>query len=213
MSQLPPTPETFAAAWGAEHLVRLPASDPARDRILLDTFRFLANAGLPRRMVLSGLFPEWEISFETLASRLVPILEAVECLGDPETAWPPEDVPGGGWENYFLLGEENFGVGDAVYCLHGPTGHVLRLDVEIPEPISLVNTSVARLAGSLLVLREWSRSCRRGEGEWPAELQRLEEELREADPAAMEDEAGWFGLVATLRDEGERAREFRVDPV
>ena len=55
----------------------------------------------------------------------------------------------------------------------------MRLDPGVSEDGNLVNTSVACLASSLLAAIRWTETCIYAAANWSAQLDLLEEELRE----------------------------------
>src|SRR5271166_533796 len=156
------SPEKFEHAWGADRVVRLPtlaptAPVPKNDR------EFLLRAGLPG---LIRYFPgstEGVITFCRLASGMAPILHE-------KTVGPPLPCE---WSVYWIVGDEFFCNGAAWWCVHGPTGRVDRIDIEIEPPIQFANSSVAHFASAVLAASLWSDECSRLAEAWPSEIDRF----------------------------------------
>jgi SUKH-4 immunity protein len=168
-------------------LVRLPSL--AGTPIPKDTREFLVRAGLP------GLIRYLDdvITFCRLASGLAPLL-GEKTVGSP---LPSE------WSVYWIVGDEFFSNGAAWWCVHGPTGHVHRIDIEIEPPIAFANRSVAHFASAVLAASLWSTRCSRAVEKWPSEVDRLKRELAELDPPCMRSDRNfWPAYLDFIRSEG-----------
>jgi SUKH-4 immunity protein len=190
------SPEEFARAWGPDALVRLPRL--AEEPIPSESHEFLVRAGLP---ALIRYFPDRDdpgsteavITFCRLASGLSPVL-GEKTVGP---ALPSE------WSVYWIVGDEFFCNGAKWWCVHGPTGRVDRIDIQIEPPVKFVNSSVMHFASAILTASVWSARCRRTVEEWPSELDELEGVLQAFDPACMgSTENFWPVCLAFLRSEG-----------
>jgi len=187
-----PSPEEFARAWGADSLVRL-SSRLATAPVPKDCRDFLVHVGLP---ALIRYFPgssDGVITFCRLDSGLAPVLEE-KTVGPP---LPSE------WSVYWIMGDEFFCNGAAWWCVHGPTGRVDRIDIEIEPPIEFANSSVAHFASALLGARLWSARSSRSSRDWPSEVDRFKHELAELDPACLQsDRHFWPAYLDFIRSEG-----------
>jgi hypothetical protein len=183
MSEPPHGPEP----WDAADLVRLPPDDPSRESLPPETFEVLTRTGLPQRLIFSWEAREMELSFLPLAS-------GIRLLRDEASYAELREE----WSHYWIVGEEDFDVGGAWWCLDGRNGHVLRIDPELDDPVSLVNASVPRLSRCLLEALDWARSRAGGGISPPAETERLGEALRRCDPHAAET-GFWAGFLLEVR--------------
>jgi hypothetical protein len=192
------SPEQFERAWGADGLVRLPpllATAP----IPKEDCEFLVRVGLP---ALIRYFPgssDGVITFCRLASGLAPVL-GEKTVGP---ALPPE------WSVYWILGDEFFCNGAAWWCVHGSTGRVDRIDIEIEPPIEFANSSVAHFASAILAASLWSAQCSGAVEEWPSQVDRLKRELTELDPPCMgSGRSFWLVYLDFIRSEGPHLSAF-----
>jgi hypothetical protein len=184
------TPADFRLAWGADGLVRL-----QRDRVVPgmsdDATHFLVGSGLP---ALTSYFEgdnEQKITFCRLGLGLSPILQE-RIVGGPL----PAD-----WSVYWVIGDEFFCNGSAWWCLH-KAGHVVRIDIELTEPIELANSSVADFATALWAAVTWSQVCDRSPALWPSQVDRLRDELISLDAPGMRSEHSfWPRYLAFIRNE------------
>jgi hypothetical protein len=186
------TPREFSEAWGVHGLVRLPA-EGALPVIPADAARFLVEAGLPAHFVLAHPTLPSEVAFTRLSRGLTPLL--AEPTVGPEL--PKE------WSPYLVLGDEEFDNGGAWYCIHQDAGHVVRIDPERDDSVSLVNTTVPRFATAMLMATSWSAGLRASSSTpWHAVVSRLEASLRALDPSAFDAESSrWRTVVRGVADE------------
>jgi hypothetical protein len=196
MFNTPISPARFAQGWGMDDLIRVPRmlASPAIPR---DTKEFLVRAGLPALAThFLGACKSRTMTFCRLSSGLPSVLSE-------ETGGPP--LPSS-WSRYYVLGDEFFCNGGCWWCLHQTNGHVLRIDIELNDPIEFANTSVAQFAFALLAAVSWSKNCDRTATRWPGEVQRLESELRQLDPKSVRRGHNyWRMYLDFLREEGRRA--------
>lgn len=192
------SPEGFERAWGAEGLVRLPDLS-ATALVPNDNRTFLVRAGLPALIRPFPCSTEAVITFCRLASGLSPILEE-------KTVGPP--LPGE-WSVYWILGDEFFCNGAAWWCVHGSTGRVVRIDIEIEPPIEFANSSVAHFASAILAAWLWSSRCHRAAEDWTSEVDRLKRDLTELDPPSMDLEGNYWPMCLNfIRSEGPNVGAF-----
>lgn len=200
------TPPEFREAWSAEHLTRLP-SGAAPPSIPAEAAVFLTEAGLPKRFVLAHPTIPSTITFNRLSRGLTPLL-AEPMVGPP----PPRE-----WSPYLVLGDEKFdetsGNAGAWYCIEQGAGHVLRVDPELDNPVSLVNTSVPRFASSMLAAVTWSSHVRASSASWRTAISFLTSVIEALDPVAFDDETShWRLVVQGVIDEKPGAFQFFGGP-
>lgn len=163
--------KAFAKKWDTP-LVRLSARAPRPTNVSPAAVQFLAQAGLPEAIAFGDRQNPSQLSFKSLERGLIPLLEAL-----PEGITGPES-----WAELVVLGEERIEGGASPYwCMHGPTGRVELIDLEWDDDDQpmLVNTSVACLAETLLIFRQWVRL----EGS-DRDLSRLRADMERVDPVA-----------------------------
>ncbi|HTU89973.1 MAG TPA: SUKH-4 family immunity protein [Gemmataceae bacterium] len=196
------SPEEFARNWGTDLLIRLPAG-LATAPIPKDSREFLVRAGLPAFIRYFPGSTDGVISFCRLGSGLAPVLEE-ETVGPP---LPSE------WSVYWIMGDEFFCNGAAWWCVHGPTGRVDRIDIEIDPPIEFVNSSAAHLASALLAASLWSERSSHSSTDWPSGVDRFKRELAELDPPCLQsDRYFWPVYLDFIRSEGPHLSAFEKGP-
>jgi hypothetical protein len=128
------------------------------------------------------------LSFARLEQGLKPALSQQWTIDESA---PPLDEPR--WRAKLLersiLGEGYFeGGASPLWCVHGPSGRIETVDGEAPEGswITLVNTSVAHLAETLLVLRQWVEGLGGTRESRATQCAHLRSALRRVDPDASE---------------------------
>jgi hypothetical protein len=190
------TAESFAMAWGADSLIRLPAK--AASALPLADGDFLVRAGLPA-LVRYSFGAGGNITFCRLSTGLAPLLS--EKFVGP--ALPRE------WATYSVLGDEFFCNGSALWCIHRPTGRVDRIDVEIEPPVEFANSSVMQFAGALFAATEWS-ATRNTASDWQSEVGKLQTVLAELDPPCMGTGRSffWSSYLDFLADAGPEVQVF-----
>jgi hypothetical protein len=185
------SPEKFAQAWGTDALVQMPSL--AGTLIPKNSREFLVRAGLP---ALVRYFPghtDEVITFCRLASGLAPVL-GEKTVGSP---LPPE------WSVYWIVGDQFFCNGSAWWCIHGPTGRVDRIDIELESPVEFANSSVVHFAAAIVGALSWSAKASRAVEEWPSEVDRFKRKLTELDPPCMQsDHNFWPVYLDFIRSEG-----------
>lgn len=178
------TSKIFSKTWDIPFVVLPRTLAQPMDGIANATLAFLADIGLPRSLVYGN--NEWpaHLSFSRIEQGLVPLLQTLP----PNDNWPQV------WEHHFVLGQEWFeGGASPLWCLHGPSGRVVVIDIEADEnEPRLVNTSVQHLAETLMAFRMWSLLTT--EKRQPS---RLRTSLEQSDPKAWTS-SRWSALVDYL---------------
>ncbi|HEV3418502.1 MAG TPA: SUKH-4 family immunity protein [Pirellulales bacterium] len=181
------SPETFAAAWGSEALVRL-SSENTTNSIPASAREFLSRAGLPALITYVEDEPLFKITFCRLEAGLTPVL-----MEKYHGTLP------GDWNCYWVLGDEYFSNGAAWWCIDQRDGRILRIDIELAEPIMLANASVAHFTSALLVAVSWSAQQDCNGLHRPDAVNQLERQLNELDPECMRSGGSfWRRYVARL---------------
>jgi hypothetical protein len=182
--------EEFAKYWGAKYLVQMPPRADAP--IPKDTREFLVRAGLPTLLRYTPGATDAVITFCRLASGLAPVL-GEKTVGPP---LPSE------WSDYWIIGDEFFCNGAAWWCVHGPTGRVDRIDIEIDPPVEFANSSVAHFATTVLTELMWSAIGNDLVGNWHSSVDRLKSELAALDPPCMQSNRNfWPAYLDFIRSE------------
>ncbi len=196
-------PDTWANAWSCGG-VRAREEDgwsPAGAR------DFLVAYGLPRLIIFEWR-NDFEISFAPIARAPVPYNAEIRW-GDFYDADKDRE-----WGRQWIIGDEEFCNGHASYCIQADTGEVSRIDCELSDPQSFVNSSVALYGRSLLAARVWSaRVPSRGLVLTLESFQQLGRELQSIDPRALEhDRCFWRNLIEVLLDDKLIDLEITDDP-
>jgi hypothetical protein len=136
------TGDEFQQAWKGV-LTRLPAAAPLPPKIA----DFLVDPGLPTWVTLGSDDVPMELRFSPLEAGLVAL--PLQLVQHADALAPFADL--------LVFGEAHFeGGADQLWCLHSPSGVVESFDIELEEPLALVNQSVSHLAASLLAFRRWA---------------------------------------------------------
>jgi len=97
------------------------------------------------------------------------------------------------WLRYRVFGEEKFpNAGSAFVCADEIGGSVVRIDVELEQPLSVLNTSVDRFATSFRLLNEYFSSAKQ-------DLEDLTRRLRLIDREAFDAGSHWRALTDFLK--------------
>jgi hypothetical protein len=142
------------------------------------TISFLHYAGVPARFEVTTLQP---IQFTFWAS--AQSLAGVWAARMPDWSFPA------GWGRFWQIGDITYGQADAWLCVEELTGRVVAVDVDLDDPVYVVNGSVERLVRCMRVLYDWSRS---GDGSL-ARVSELTTALSH-DPLLPAGEAGHYWL-------------------
>jgi hypothetical protein len=111
---------------------------------------------------------------------------------------------------YWVLGDEFFCNGTALWCLRRDNGRVVRIDYELADPIELVNTSVGRFASALWAAVMWSEASNRGAASWPREVDQLEAAIGALDPECLAAHRSfWRAILDFERAEGPTVAGFK----
>jgi hypothetical protein len=132
------TPEKFLAEWKGR-LVRLPPNVPRP--VGAD---FLIHPGLPAEVLYGPLDNPYYVTFVPIEHSLVRVTDE-PIHGD----WPSECA------DHLILGKATILDARPWWCLHQPSGRVDCVDIEAPTVVTLINSTVAHLAASLLAFRRW----------------------------------------------------------
>jgi hypothetical protein len=185
------TPAEFADEWGAYALVRTPNALP-NPPIPTDAFGFLVEAGLPALIHVLPDYIDTKITFCRLESGLSPVT-------NERTVGPP--LPSD-WSIYWVIGDEFFCNGSAFWCIDQRDGQIVRIDIELDDPIDFVNSSVECLARTLVAATKWSAQDDRKSAESPRGVGQLEFELNLIDPRAINSrDSFWLPILNFVRDE------------
>jgi len=183
------TASAFAAAWGEDSLVRLP---DANKSIPAKCGEFLLRAGLPALVRCHEASNESKITFCRLSRGLSSVIDE-KTVGTP--------LPSS-WSRYLVAGDEFFCNGAAWWCIHQANGSIVRIDIELDDPVEFVNTSVAHFAAAISMAVGWSAKCRRTAQEWTREVDQLVNAIRTLDPPALKSRrCFWLRFLEFIREE------------
>ena len=102
----------------------------------------------------------------------------------------------GEWARFWHLADEEYLQGGGWVCIEEVTGRLVVIDLDLPDPIYLLNRSVRNFYTTLAHFLEWSERTRGS----PAETIRLRDALRRQENVpSTELEAFWMNFIdATL---------------
>ena len=179
-------PFEVAREWGG--LLRPIEFAAPKPMLPASTVSFLHYAGVPTRFEVTTYQPI-RFTFSAAARNLAGVWPAQM----PDWSFPV------GWGRFWQIGDITYGQADAWLCIEELTGRVVAVDVDIDDPVYLVNGSVERLVRCLRVMHDWSRP---GDGSL-AGISALTAALS-GDPALPGGEAGhyWLPLIAEAVESG-----------
>ncbi len=117
---------------------------------------FLRDAGLPK-MVAIEAYVDSQIEFYETGVHLSNVwAEELERgvqlhFGDQD----PETFPGE-WNKYWKIGDEKWTQGGAWICIEERTGHLVAINLDADEPISLMNYSLLSFLAALDCAIKWT---------------------------------------------------------
>ncbi len=182
--------DEFGTSWGHEFLVRM-CTPVAGTSIPESVLHFLTCTGLPALVCYTERSMELKITFCRLASGIERFATDDLVDGSHRIDWTP----------YWIIGDEYFCNGSALWCLNSLTENVERLDPELPQPIEFVNSSLAHFASCLVaairVSAQWSTDPR----DWPHQIAQLKRVLAEIDPAIPSSERCFWQICLDYVDD------------
>lgn len=180
-------PYEFASRWpGALRSIRLPDPSPA---IPSDCARFLAEYGLPRELTIY-CYNDITLSFSCSLTPLAVIWDRDLQLGYQMGGMPKE------WNRFWHVADQEYLQGGGWICIEEATGRLLVIDLDLPEPIYLLNTSISDFYTTLAHFLDWSENSDGG----PEETVVLRDALLGQDCIPPEELEGfWMNVIyATL---------------
>jgi hypothetical protein len=138
-------PFEFAREWDGElRAIEFPVPMPM---LPSSTVRFLHYAGVPKRFHVDTY---QMIHFDFLST-----------AGNLSNAWPEQmrdySFPVG-WARFWRIGDITYTQAGAWLCIEELTGHIVAIDVDIDNPVYLVNSSLAGMMQCMKLIRGWARS-------------------------------------------------------
>jgi hypothetical protein len=175
-------PDQWKRLWGAYRMI---SAGPTVNELPETARQFIQTYGLPRRVWLqwwgTGIEGTSEISFEPLCR--------------PAELDPSQRI---------LIANEWWSNGSAELAMGRTTGEIIRIDVELDEPESFVNSSVEQLARSLLAGVQWSAGSRADpSADWNVSLSAWATAIAGLDAVAFERPRGfWPALIEYAKERG-----------
>jgi hypothetical protein len=149
----------------------------------------LADFGLPRELTIY-CYNDITLRFSGSATPLGAIWER-----DLKRGYKMGDMPAE-WTRFWHLSDQEYVQGGGWVCVEEITGRLFVIDLDLPEPIYLLNSSVRNFYTTLAHFLEWSEKT----GGSPAETVRLRDALRRQGCVPPEElEPFWMNFIdATL---------------
>lgn len=181
------SPAEFVSRWpGSLRPIVLPDPQPALPE---DCRRLLAEFGFPRELTIY-CYNDTTLSFSGTATPLAVIWDR-----DRKRGYQLGEMPGE-WTRFWHLADQEYLQGGGWVCIEEDTGRLVVIDLDLPEPIYLLNSSVRNFYTTLSHFLEWSGRT----GGSPAETIRLRDALRRQKCVPPEEvEPFWLNIIdATL---------------
>jgi hypothetical protein len=181
------TPAEFVSRWpGSLRPVALPDPPPALPE---DCRRLLTEFGLPRELIIY-CYNDTTLRFSGAATPLATIWERDLKQGYKMGEMPAE------WSRFCHLADQKYLQGGGWICVEEGNGRLVVIDLDLPEPIYLLNSGVRNFYTTLAHFLEWSERT----GGSPAATVGLRDALRRQDCIPPEElEPFWINIIdATL---------------
>lgn len=194
------SPSQFLTRWPESlHPIALPDPSPALPE---DCRRCLTEFGLPAELTIY-CYNDITLRFTGSATPLAAIWERDLKRGLQLVA--SVDRPGqmpADWTRFWHLADQEYTQGGGWICVEEHTGRLVVIDLDQPEPIYLLSSSVRNFYTTLAHFLEWSEKTDGGR----AETIRLRDALRQQDCIPPEElEPFWMNFIdATLDEESVR---------
>ena len=190
----PCSPSEFTTRWpGSLRPIAMTAPHPALPE---DCRTLLTEFGLPGEVAIS-CYNDITLRFSGEVTPLARIWERDLKRGLQLMVWDhePGEMPRG-WTRYWHLADQEYLQGGGWLCVEEGTGRLVVIDLDLSEPIYLLNSSVRSFYTTLAHFLEWSE--RTGGG--PADTIRLRDALSRQDCVPPEElEPFWMNIIdATL---------------
>ncbi|WP_459554476.1 SUKH-4 family immunity protein [Lacunimicrobium album] len=162
------SPIEFASRWQCE---ARPFTFPVSLPLLPDNcISILREYGLPREVSIR-CYNDISLKFHQTLTPLELIWSRHIDLGCKLGKMPSE------WKRFWHVGDTEYLQGGAWICLEESTGRIFAIDLDLPEPVYLVNSSVANLYTTLNALLLWTKEST---GDHNA-MMRLRADLKQQD--------------------------------
>jgi hypothetical protein len=181
------TPSEFVRRWpGSLRPIAFPEPRPALPE---DCRQLLMELGLPREVTIY-CYNDITLRFNDSATPLAAIWER-----DLKRGYKMGDMPGE-WTRFWHLADQEYLQGSGWVCIEEVTGRLVVIDLDLPDPIYLLNSSVRNFYTTLAHFPEWSERT----GGSAAETIRLRDALRRQQCVPSEGlEPFWMNFIdATL---------------
>jgi hypothetical protein len=181
------SPSEFIRRWpGSLRSTALPDPQP---ELPDDCRQLLTEFGLPRELTIY-CYNDTTLKFSGRVTPLAAIWDRDLKRGQQLGEMPGE------WTRFWHLADQEYVQGGGWVCLEAGTGRLVVVDLDLPQPVYLINSSVRDFYTTLAHFLEWSEKT----GGSPAETIRLRDALRRQDCVPPADlEPFWMNFIdATL---------------
>jgi hypothetical protein len=191
------SPAEFVRRWpGSLGPIVFPEPPPALPE---DSRKWLAEFGLPRELTIE-CYNDITLKFSGAATPLATIWERdlKRGLKLMMRGYQPGEMPGD-WTRFWHLADQEYVQGGGWIGIEEITGRLVVIDLDLHDPIYLLNSSVSHFYTTLAHFLEWSKRT----GGSPAETVHLRDALRGQDCIPPEElEPFWLNIIdATLDSE------------
>jgi hypothetical protein len=160
-----------------------------------DCGQLLTTFGLPYKLTIH-CYNDTTLTFTGSATPLADIWERDLKRGYKMGEMPSE------WTRFWHLADEDYEQGGGWACVEEITGRFVVIDLDLPDPIYLLNSSVRNLYTTLAYLLAWSEKT---DGSWPEMLGLRNALLKQRSIPAEELVPFWLNFIdGTLDSDCER---------
>ena len=184
------TPSEFVRRWpGSLRPIAFPEPEPTLPD---DCRRLLTEFGLPRELTIY-CYNDITLWFSGSATPLASIWDRDLKLGFKMGTMPA------GWTRFWHLADQEYVQGGGWVCIEKTTGRLVVIDLDLREPIYLLNSSVGNFYTTLAHFLDWSVRT----GGSPTETVRLRDSLRRQHCIPPEElEPFWMNIIDATLDSG-----------
>lgn len=194
------SPSQFMKRWpSALRPVTLPDTPPP---LPSECTRLLTQFGLPRELII---YCYNDITF-TFTGSLTPLAQIWQR--DLKRGYQMGEMPSD-WNRYWHVADQTYLQGSGWLCIEETTGKLFIIDLDIPDPIYLLNESIANFYTTLAHFLEWSE---RTSGS-PAETVLLRDALLNQNCIPPEElEEFWMNFIYATLDGDPMTLAVRLGP-
>jgi hypothetical protein len=195
------SPSEFLRRWpGSLRPVALPEPPPA---IPDDGRNLLTEFGLPRTLTIA-CYNDIRLTFSGTVTPLAAIWDRDLQRGSSGLGKMP-----GEWARFWHIADQEYLQGGGWICIEESSGQLIVLDLDLPDPVYSLNSSLRNFYTTLAHFLEWSERT----GGSPAATAQLRDTLRQQDVIPPNElECFWMNIIDATLDGDPVNLTVTIDP-